>query len=73
MQSIIKTETTSKKFRLFKNRFASYVLQEKPKNAPKSQWVIINAFAQKTTAKNQLQSVIKNQLKNELSKLVSSN
>ncbi len=72
-RKIIKIETTQKKFRLFKNRFETYVLQEKPKSSPKSPWAIVNAFATKNSAKNFLQSITKNELKKELTSALSSN
>lgn len=73
MRYLIKHDTTRKKFRLFRNRFDCFVLQAKEKKAPKSSWVIINAFAKKDKAEKYFQLTITSQFKDEFAGLATNN
>lgn len=62
---IIKQDTSKARFRVFKNRFASYVLQRKEK-AGNGEWKILNAFAEKKSALNYLEGQVRTELRSEL-------
>lgn len=64
-EKMIKYNTSKAKFRFFKNRFSSYILQKKDKTT-KGEWKIVNAFADKKPGLNFFQGELRKEQRKDL-------